>query len=158
MAAHRIADPGDGAALTRVLREHGVELVVLAGYLKLVPADVVAAFPDRMINIHPALLPAFGGHGMYGPRVHQAVLASGATLSGATVHLVNAEYDRGPILAQWPVPVRPGDTAESLAARVLEVEHRLLPAVVLAAAHAGRVVPLGPAADFGVPNLLPHTK
>jgi phosphoribosylglycinamide formyltransferase 1 len=153
-----LADPADGAALQRLLQRHGAELVVLAGYLKLVPAEVVAAFADRMINIHPALLPAFGGQGMYGARVHRAVLASGATLSGATVHLVNAEYDRGPILAQWPVPVRPGDTAESLAERVLEVEHRLLPAVVLAAAYAGRVVPLGPATDFGMPNLIPHTR
>ena len=155
VATHCIADPGDGAALTGVLREHAVELVALAGYLKLVPPEVVAAFADRMINIHPALLPAFGGPGMYGGRVHRAVLASGATLSGATVHLVNAQYDRGPILAQWPVPVRPGDTAELLAARVLAVEHRLLPAVVLAAAEAGRVVPLPPAADFGMPDLAP---
>jgi phosphoribosylglycinamide formyltransferase-1 len=154
VATHCIADPHDGPALVDVLAQHTVQLVVLAGYLKLVPADVVAAFSGRMINIHPALLPAFGGHGMYGKRVHQAVLASGATLTGATVHLVNAEYDRGPIVAQWPVPVRPGDTPESLAARVLEVEHRLLPAVVLAAARAGGVVPLVPTADFGMPDLM----
>ena len=148
-----VADPTDGAALARGLAQHDVRLVVLAGYLKLVPPDVVAAFAGRMINIHPAQLPAFGGRGMYGTRVHQAVLASGATLSGATVHLVSAEYDRGPIVAQWPVPVRPGDTPESLAARVLEVEHHLLPTVVLAAARAGRVVSLAPAADFGMPRL-----
>jgi formyltetrahydrofolate-dependent phosphoribosylglycinamide formyltransferase len=140
--ALHLENPADGAALERVLTERQVDLVVLAGYLKLVPANVVAAFADRMINIHPALLPAFGGHGMYGLRVHRAVLAAGAVVSGASVHLVNAEYDRGTIVAQWPVPVNPGDTAESLAARVLEVEHRLLPAVVLAAAKAGRVVPL----------------
>jgi folate-dependent phosphoribosylglycinamide formyltransferase PurN len=130
-----------------------VDLVVLAGYLKLVPADTVSAFDGRMVNIHPALLPAFGGPGMYGIRVHRAVLASGATVSGATVHLVNAEYDRGPIVAQWPVPVQPGDTPEALAARVLQVEHRLLPAVVLAAARAGRVVPLRPTRGFGEPEL-----
>jgi phosphoribosylglycinamide formyltransferase-1 len=153
-ATHHITVPSDGPALLNVLARHAVQLVVLAGYLKLVPADVVAAFSGRMINIHPALLPAFGGHGMYGKRVHQAVLASGATLSGATVHLVNAEYDRGPIVAQWPVPVRPDDTPESLAARVLDVEHRLLPAVVLAAARAGGVVPLAPTADFGMPDLM----
>lgn len=140
-----IADPADGPGLLGALRAHRVELVVLAGYLKLVPADVVEAFTGRMINIHPALLPSFGGHGMYGMRVHQAVLASGATLSGPSVHLVTAEYDRGPILAQWPVPVLPDDTPESLRDRVLAVEHRLLPAVVLAAARAGKPVRLTPA-------------
>jgi len=150
---HVIRDPADGAALTRLLREKGVDLVVLAGYLKLVPAETVSAFDGRMINIHPALLPAFGGPGMYGIRVHRAVLASGATISGATVHLVNAEYDRGSIVAQWPVPVHPGDTPESLAARILEVEHRLLPAVVLAAARAGKVVRLVPGRDFGAPEV-----
>jgi formyltetrahydrofolate-dependent phosphoribosylglycinamide formyltransferase len=139
-----IANPADGPALLATLRAHGVELVVLAGYLKLVPADVVEAYSGRMINIHPALLPSFGGHGMYGIRVHQAVLASGATLSGPSVHLVTAEYDRGPILAQWPVPVLPDDTAGSLRDRVLAVEHRLLPAVVLAAARAGGPVRLTP--------------
>jgi formyltetrahydrofolate-dependent phosphoribosylglycinamide formyltransferase len=150
---HFIQDPKDGAALTRLLQEKGVDLVVLAGYLKLVPADTVSAFDGRMINIHPALLPAFGGSGMYGIRVHRAVLASGATVSGASVHLVNAEYDRGPIVAQWPVPVQSGDTPEELAARILHVEHHLLPAVVLAAARAGKVVSLVPGRDFGAPDL-----
>jgi len=110
---------------------------VLAGYLKLVPAAAVARFRWRMINIHPALLPAFGGPGMYGPRVHEAVLASGAALSGATVHYVDEQYDRGPIIAQWPVPVRPDDTAAALAARVLAAEHQLLPRVVRALAVRG---------------------
>jgi len=139
-----IADPADGNALLGALRAHRVDLVVLAGYLKLVPADVVEAFAGRMINIHPALLPSFGGHGLYGLKVHQAVLAAGATVSGPTVHHVTSEYDRGPILAQWPVPVLAGDTPESLRDRVLAVEHRLLPAVVLAAARAGRPVRLTP--------------
>jgi phosphoribosylglycinamide formyltransferase 1 len=120
--------------LLRHLTGHHADLVVLAGYLKLVPGDVVSAFRGRMVNVHPALLPAFGGEGMYGRRVHEAVLASGARVSGPTVHLVGEEYDRGPILAQWPVPVDPNDTVESLAARVLAAEHRLLPAVVLALA------------------------
>jgi formyltetrahydrofolate-dependent phosphoribosylglycinamide formyltransferase len=124
------------------LSAEGVDLVVLAGYLKLVPAEVIAAYRGRVLNIHPALLPAFGGPGMYGKRVHEAVLASGARMSGATVHLVDEEYDRGEILAQARVPVLPDDTPESLAARVLEAEHRLLPAVVLKAAAAGRPVPL----------------
>jgi formyltetrahydrofolate-dependent phosphoribosylglycinamide formyltransferase len=124
------------------LSSERVDLVVLAGYLKLVPAEVIGAYRGRILNIHPALLPAFGGPGMYGRRVHEAVLASGARVSGATVHLVDEEYDRGGILAQARVPVLPGDTPETLAARVMEAEHRLLPAVVLKAAEAGRPVPL----------------
>jgi phosphoribosylglycinamide formyltransferase-1 len=128
-----------GEWLTRLAR-HGVELIVLAGYLKLVPTGVIVAYHGRIINIHPALLPGFGGPGMYGHRVHQAVLASGATESGATVHLVDEVYDRGEILGQARVPVLPGDTPDTLAARVLEAEHRLLPAAVLAAAQAGHPV------------------
>ena len=151
-----LADPADGAALLALLTEHRIDLVVLAGYLKVVPEDVVDAFEGRMINIHPALLPSFGGPGMYGIRVHQAVLESGSTVSGPTVHLVSAEYDRGAIVAQWPVPVAPGDTPESLAARVLEVEHELLPAVVLAAARAGRVVRLVPKEDSFGTGERPH--
>jgi formyltetrahydrofolate-dependent phosphoribosylglycinamide formyltransferase len=139
-----IEDPTNGSAIIKVLNDHRVDLVVLAGYLKLVPADVVKAFEHRMLNIHPALLPSFGGQGMYGQRVHRAVLESGATLSGPTVHIVTAEYDRGPIVAQWPVPVRPDDTVDSLQQRVLAVEHRLLPAVVLAAARAGHVYQMCP--------------
>ena len=103
---------------------------------------MVNAFPGRILNVHPALLPAFGGLGMYGRRVHEAVLASGARESGATVHLVDEVYDRGAILGQARVPVLPGDDPETLAARVLEAEHRLLPAAVLAAAAAGRPVPI----------------
>ena len=130
-----LTDPADPAELVRAVGDAG--LVVLAGYLKRVPPATVARFRWRVINIHPALLPAFGGDGMYGRRVHEAVLASGAALSGATVHYVDEEYDRGPILAQWPVPVHADDTPDSLAARVLEVEHRLLPAAVLALARLG---------------------
>ena len=144
-----LADPTDAAEVVAAAAD--ARLVVLAGYLKRVPPAAVARFRWRLINIHPALLPAFGGDGMYGRRVHQAVLASGVALSGATVHYVDEEYDRGPILAQWPVPVRADDTPDSLAARVLEVEHRLLPAVVLALARLGvperpvRLVPDGSA-------------
>ena len=152
-----IPDPADGAAIIAKLREARIDLVVLAGYLKLVPLEVVSAFDGRMVNIHPALLPAFGGKGMYGMRVHRAVIASGATLSGPTVHLVNAEYDRGPILAQWPVPVLPGDTPEQLRDRVLAVEHQLLPAVVLATARAGRPVRLTPDGVSFSPSPTPRT-
>ncbi|HTO72967.1 MAG TPA: phosphoribosylglycinamide formyltransferase [Gemmatimonadales bacterium] len=132
------------SAMHQTLNDHRIDLVVLAGYLKQIPADVVESYRDRIINVHPALLPDFGGQGMYGIHVHRAVLASGKRESGATVHLVDEEYDRGRILAQERVPVLPGDTPELLAARVLEVEHRLLPAVVLAAAREGHPVPIGP--------------
>jgi formyltetrahydrofolate-dependent phosphoribosylglycinamide formyltransferase len=137
-----LGDPDDPAEWLAGLERHRIDLIVLAGYLKLVPAAVIARYRDRIVNVHPALLPAHGGRGMYGHRVHQAVLESGDRESGATVHLVDEAYDRGAILAQGRVPVLPGDSAERLAARVLEVEHRLLPAVVLAAAAAGRPVPL----------------
>jgi len=130
-----LADPSDATQVIASVGDAG--LVVLAGYLKRVPPAAVARFRLRMINIHPALLPAFGGPGMYGRRVHERVLASGAAISGATVHYVDEEYDRGPIIAQWPVPVRPADTPETLAARVLQVEHRLLPWVVLELARRG---------------------
>lgn len=142
IATHILADHRDPAEWQRVLKAAGIELVVLAGYLKLVPAELVESWSGRIINIHPALLPRHGGPGMYGSRVHQAVLAAGDRESGATVHLVEAAYDRGAILAQGRVEVLPGDTPEELAQRVLEVEHRLLPAVVLATAKAGRPVPV----------------
>ena len=140
--AEVLPHPADAAEWLDRLAHHQVDLLVLAGYLKLVPAPVIARYRDRILNVHPALLPAFGGRGMYGHHVHEAVLASGARESGATVHLVDEVYDRGRILAQARVPVVPGDTPDTLAARVLGVEHRLLPAVVLAAAAAGHPVPL----------------
>jgi phosphoribosylglycinamide formyltransferase-1 len=120
----------DGAQLLELLRRFRVDLVVLAGYLKRVPPSVIREYGGRIINIHPALLPAFGGEGMYGARVHEAVIASGARESGVTVHLVDDDYDRGPIVAQWRVPVEESDTPESLAARVLAVEHVVYPRVV----------------------------
>jgi phosphoribosylglycinamide formyltransferase 1 len=147
-----LANPADATEWLVQLDRHQVDLVVLAGYVKLVPAAVVARYRDRIINIHPALLPDFGGKGMYGRRVHEAVLASGARESGATVHLVDEVYDRGAVLAQARVPVLPGDTADRLAARVLEAEHRLLPSVVLAAAAAGRPVPLTEAVESSCPE------
>jgi formyltetrahydrofolate-dependent phosphoribosylglycinamide formyltransferase len=124
-----LRDPADAAELLAALAD--ADLVVLAGYLKLVPRAAVARFRHRLINIHPALLPAFGGPGMYGRRVHEAVLASGAAVSGATVHYVDEHYDRGPIIAQRRVSVRPDDTPDTLAARVLAAEHELLPDVVI---------------------------
>lgn len=125
--------PG-GEALLGALEAADAELVVLAGWLRLVPGAAVRAYRGRMVNIHPALLPAFGGEGMYGARVHRAVLESGVRVTGATVHFVDEAYDTGRIIAQWPVPVHDGDDPERLAARVLEVEHRILPATVAALA------------------------
>jgi phosphoribosylglycinamide formyltransferase/phosphoribosylglycinamide formyltransferase-1 len=124
--------------LEAILDEHRVDLVALAGYVRLVPMEIVDRFRGRIVNVHPALLPAFGGAGMYGVRVHQAVLDAGATVSGVTVHFVDQAYDRGPVIAQWPVPVLADDTTASLAARVLRVEHALYPIAVNAVA-AGRV-------------------
>lgn len=120
----------DGTELLDLLKKHRIDLVVLAGYLRRIPSKVIREYSGRMINIHPALLPAFGGEGMYGARVHEAVIASGAKESGVTVHLVDDEYDRGPIIAQWRIAVEPSDTAERLAARVLNVEHVVFPRTV----------------------------
>jgi len=121
--------------LERVLEEHGVEMVLLAGFLKLIPEGVVRRWEGRILNLHPSLLPAFGGRGMYGRHVHEAVLAAGVQITGVTVHLVKERFDEGRILAQWPVPVEPLDTAESLAFRIQGVEHLLYP---IAADHLAR--------------------
>jgi phosphoribosylglycinamide formyltransferase-1 len=116
--------------LIKELEAREVEWITLAGYLKMVPAPVVSRWRHRILNIHPALLPLFGGKGMYGEHVHRAVIESGMKVSGATVHLVDEEYDTGPIVLQETVPVHFDDTPETLAARVLEVEHRIYPKAV----------------------------
>lgn len=121
-----LADDG-GTSLDSVLDGQRIDIIALAGYLRKIPPPIVARYARRIVNIHPALLPAHGGHGMYGARVHDAVLAAGELETGVTVHLVDTEYDRGPIVAQWRVPVRAGDDSHSLAARVLEVEHAVYP-------------------------------
>jgi phosphoribosylglycinamide formyltransferase-1 len=118
-------------ALLDLLADRRIDMIVLAGYMRLIPAGVVEAYRGRILNIHPALLPEFGGHGMYGPNVHTAVIASGKRESGATVHLVDPEYDSGAVLAQERIPVLADDTPETLAERVLAVEHRLYPRVVV---------------------------
>jgi len=125
---------GESVGLAMQLTDHQIDLVVLAGFLKLVPSGVVRAFRGRLVNVHPALLPAFGGKGMYGKHVHEAVLKSGARVTGVTVHFVDEQYDRGPIIAQWPVPVFADDTVDTLSARVLRVEHVLFPRAVAAVA------------------------
>ena len=128
--AHVFDASDDGSSLVTLLRSHEVELIVLAGYLKRLPRTVINAYHRRIVNIHPGLLPEFGGAGMYGSRVHAAVLAAGARTTGVTVHFVDDEYDHGPRIAEWRIPVREDDTAESLGARVLEVEHIVFPRIV----------------------------
>ncbi len=113
-------------AILLTLQRHQVDLVVLAGYMKPLGDQTLAAYRNRVINIHPALLPKYGGLGMYGMHVHEAVIAAGDKETGVTVHLVDSEYDHGAILAQCRLPVLPEDTADTLAARVLETEHSFL--------------------------------
>jgi phosphoribosylglycinamide formyltransferase-1 len=116
--------------LLGLLHLYEVDLVCLAGYMRKVPDAIVSAYRGRMMNIHAALLPAFGGQGMYGHHIHQAVLDYGAKVSGCTVHFVDAGYDTGPVILQAPVPVEEDDTAETLAARVLAAEHQTYPQAV----------------------------
>jgi len=111
--------------LCAAMTEAGVNLIVLSGYLRRLGPVTLEAFRNRVINIHPGPLPAFGGEGMYGRRVHEAVIAAGVPASGVTIHLVDEVYDHGAVLAQWPVPLEPGETAESLEARVTDLEPRL---------------------------------
>jgi phosphoribosylglycinamide formyltransferase-1 len=120
----------DATPLDLVLATHRVDLMVLAGYLQLVPPEVTRRFGGRMVNVHPGPLPQFGGAGMYGRRVHRAVLAANTPWSGPTVHLVDEIYDHGEVLAHWPVPVVRGDDEHTLGARVLRAEHLLFPRVI----------------------------
>ncbi len=113
------------SAITSTLTEHGVELVALAGYMKKLGPLTLERYRGRVLNIHPALLPKFGGQGMYGERVHKAVLDAGEKVSGVSIHVVDGEYDHGPVVSQREVPVLEGDTPESLAERVLAQEHIL---------------------------------
>ena len=129
IATALLTDPGP-SAIDELLTSHEIDLVVLAGYIRLVPPEIVVKYDGRIVNVHPGLLPAFGGPGMYGQRVHRAVLEAGARVTGVTVHFVNEQYDRGKIIAQWPVPVFANDDAGTLAARVLRVEHLVYPSVV----------------------------
>jgi len=134
--------------LSRILTGRTIQLVVLAGYLRLVPSNVIARYHDRIVNVHPGPLPRFGGSGMYGLRVHEAVLAAGLTETAVTVHLVSEHYDQGPPLATWPVPVLDDDTAETLAARVLQVEHAVFPRIIDAlAATIGATIAASVASD-----------
>ncbi len=126
ISGHTHSTPeAEAEAIVDTFSRYGVDTIILAGYMKILSPQVINYFNGRVLNIHPALLPKFGGKGMYGLRVHEAVLKAGDKESGATVHLVDSQYDRGRVLAQMKVPVVDGDTPESLAARVLAVEHIL---------------------------------
>jgi phosphoribosylglycinamide formyltransferase-1 len=117
------ADPeAADARLADEMAAHGVEVIVLSGYLRQLGPETLTRYAGRVLNIHPGPLPAFGGHGMYGLRVHEAVIAAGVAESGICIHLVDEEYDRGPVLARRSVPVAHGDTAETLEARVTGLE------------------------------------
>jgi len=117
-------------ALARAMHDHQVELVCLAGYMRRLTPTFLQQFPNRVMNIHPALLPAFGGQGMYGHHVHEAVYESGARFSGATVHFVDEKYDHGPIIVQRIVPIEDDDTPDTIAAKVLKEEHKAYPEAI----------------------------
>ncbi len=121
-------------SLLQLLEDAQVELIVLAGYMKMIPAEVIKKFRNKIVNIHPALLPAFGGQGMYGMNVHKAVVEYGAKVSGITVHFVDEEYDHGPVIYQDTISVLSEDGADEVAAKVLKVEHQSLWKVVRAIA------------------------
>lgn len=134
---HKVIAPSDfnsesefADALVQQLEAWNADLIILAGYLKKIPLQVIETYKNRILNIHPSLLPKYGGKGFYGLNVHKAVIENREPVSGCTVHLVNEEFDKGPILAQTEVPVEPNDSPEKLAARILKQEHKLLPATV----------------------------
>jgi formyltetrahydrofolate-dependent phosphoribosylglycinamide formyltransferase len=133
-----VPDWADGPAFLTRLRDARIDTIALAGYLRFLPREITQGYRGRVLNVHPALLPAFGGRGMYGRHVHEAVIAAGVRVTGVTVHFVDEQYDHGPIIAQEPVPVFPSDDAATLAERVLQVEHVLYPRAIEAVV-AGRV-------------------
>jgi phosphoribosylglycinamide formyltransferase-1 len=116
--------------LLALLTKFKIDLIILAGYMKIVSSAIIRKYRNRILNIHPALLPAFGGKGMYGMNVHEAVLKSGTKTSGATVHLVNEQYDKGPVVLQKEVKVKDDESAETLRKKVLRLEHKLYPAAI----------------------------
>jgi len=117
------ADCKDGKILLGVLNKHNVDFIILAGFLRKIPEEIIHCFKDKIINIHPSLLPKFGGKGMYGMRVHEAVFHSGENMTGCTIHLVNEEYDKGRILAQYFTDVDPEMSPQNIADAVLKLEH-----------------------------------
>lgn len=130
------SDP-DGDDLIAMVRNSGADWIVLAGYLKAIPVPVIDTFKHRILNIHPALLPSFGGQGMYGMNVHEAVYAAGVKVTGATVHLVTKDYDAGPIIAQRAVHLTGDESPKEIADAVLKIEHQLYPEVLLTICNHG---------------------
>ena len=116
--------------LLNVLSNHDCDFIILAGYLKKIPNSIIKKYPNKIVNIHPALLPKFGGKGMYGIHVHEAVLQSGEKETGVTIHLIDEKYDNGPIIIQEKVKVNKNDTPQELQQRVLKIEHKLYPKVI----------------------------
>ena len=117
-------------AFLDLLEKHKVDMIILAGYMKLLPAEIVRTFQNKILNIHPALLPSFCGQGMYGMKVHEAVISYGAKVSGASVHIVDEIYDNGPVVIQRTVKVADEDTPETLQKKVLKIEHKLSPEAI----------------------------
>lgn len=134
---HRCLSPSDFSSdqeyvntLLNQLEDWNTDLITLAGYMIKIPPEIIESYPDRIINIHPSLLPKYGGKGFYGINVHRAVIENEEKKSGCTVHIVTEEYDKGPILGQRKVPVKRSDTPEALAKRILEEEHKLFPKII----------------------------
>lgn len=117
----------NGSHMCQVMADHRIDFIVLAGYLRLIPTELIKSFEERMVNIHPSLLPLYGGKGMYGSKVHEAVIANGDTQSGISIHFVNEIYDQGERLFQYPVKVEADDTPDSLAAKIHKLEHAYFP-------------------------------
>ncbi|MBX3101105.1 MAG: phosphoribosylglycinamide formyltransferase [Bacteroidetes bacterium] len=124
------ADYNNGETLTDILFDEAIDLIVLAGYIKRIPEELIEAFPNAIINIHPSLLPKYGGKGMYGLYVHEAVVENGEKVSGITIHYVNEEYDQGEIIQQVQLPVNPKWTSAQLQQHILRLEHQHLPLTV----------------------------
>jgi phosphoribosylglycinamide formyltransferase-1 len=124
------AEFAEGVKPLDALLAAGVDYIVLAGFLRLIPANIIAAYSGRIVNIHPTLLPKYGGRGMYGERVHQAVIAAGERESGITIHRVNEQYDDGAIIAQYTVEVALDDTPDTLATKIHALEHKYFPLVI----------------------------
>ncbi len=120
----------DGSFLVKLCNDEGVDWIILAGYLRLIPSELIQAFPDKIINLHPSLLPNYGGKGMHGRHVHDAVLANGEDESGITIHFVNEEFDKGRIIAQFHCSIDPSDKVEDLEKKIRYLEHSYLPTVV----------------------------
>jgi phosphoribosylglycinamide formyltransferase-1 len=126
-AKYQVSDPN---YLIKTCLDYDINFIVLAGFLKKIPEELIQKFPEKIVNIHPSLLPKFGGKGMYGDYVHRAVLEANEKESGITIHLVNEEYDKGKILAQFSVPILPDETVETLREKIKKLEHTHLPRVI----------------------------